>query len=178
MKVQGTLMWFKNEISDLSGKYEVNITNLSDEDTAKLKDAGVNVRNEVDPAENQEKKKGWGSFIVSRSNYKTKMVTASLEGKVPEDIRLGNGTLVNAVLNVWQYNHPVGGQGTSTSCQVLQILRLEQYDGTGELAAEAGHEFSEAESEEGLEELSDETEATTSVAVEAEEDPLDDDIAL
>ena len=70
IKVEAEVQWaFFNKKNEMSGKFQVDLTNLSDNAVKALQDAGLEPRNREDKPE-----KGW--FITAKSNYEIKPVTS------------------------------------------------------------------------------------------------------
>lgn len=125
MKIRATLQWFRPTRSDYTGKYEATLTNLSQQAVKALKAEGVNVRN--GKSKEEKNKEDWGYFVVPRSQYPIKVVDSKKnELSLKAQEKIGNGTIVNAIVN--PYSHNFGGGGVSIGCTALQIVELIEYD--------------------------------------------------
>lgn len=117
VKISGDLMWaFLDTPNELSGKYTVDICNLSEADVRKLEDAGVQVRNK------EEK----GFFITAKStNYPIKAFDSA--GKVIT-AKVGNGSKGVALVNF--YDHKFSKQyGLGVGINKLVVTDLVEYVG-------------------------------------------------
>lgn len=119
---KATLMFFKREPSELEDKYVVNLTNLSASDIKILEKKGITIRDEKD----NEKRKGWGKYVVAKSQYAPKVVDKNKK-EIPESVMVGNGTIANAAVHVYDWVFK-GKKGKSLGCNAVQILDLVPYD--------------------------------------------------
>lgn len=155
INIRGKLQYFSKQVSEYSGKYEVTVTNLSDEDVAKLQAIGVEVSNldaykkncmRMDHTPSEEKLQevaAWGNYVKSRTqffpaiydakaqpmyNYHSKV--GSIEG-LPD---VGNGTDAVVSLSFYSYQQKKG-KGTVTKVghnpAAIQIINLIEYEGGG-----------------------------------------------
>jgi hypothetical protein len=119
VKVQADLMWaFLDTPNTLSGKYQVDLCNLSQEAVKKLQEIGVNVRTK---AEQPEK----GYFVTAKSvNYPIK--AEDTEGN-PITAKVGNGTKAVALLKPYEYTYQKK-KGVAVGISKLVITDLVVYD--------------------------------------------------
>jgi hypothetical protein len=148
MKIKATLNYFRRDRSDLSGKYEVNLCNLSNAVVKALeKEHGVTqVRNEGP----EHKNHAWGSFTVARSDYPVRVLD-SKKRPIGEEVILGNGTVVYASVNPYPWNFK-GKKGVSLGCAGIQVIEFVEYSTDASIDAafeeEEGYEIEEPASEE------------------------------
>lgn len=87
-----TLMWASlDEKNTMSGKYQVDITNLSPDDCEKVASLGLKARTRDDKPEK-------GAFIVCRSTYP---ITALDKSGAPVKAIVGNGTKAEVILSYY-----------------------------------------------------------------------------
>ena len=124
-----TLYWaYLHKVSDRSGKYQVNLCNLSKGDAMALKEAGLTVH--------EGKEKGhaeYGSFIVAKtvaSNGPVQVVD-SKRNTIVDATNVGNGTKAN--VNIVAYWHADYGNGEGVGCglQNVQVIELVEYSAGG-----------------------------------------------
>lgn len=119
-KLKATIMWANlNNVNEMSGKYQVDLTNLSDKAVSELAKDGL-VARESDK-EGDER----GVYITCKSNY---AIPAYLEDgtEIGKDVLVGNGS--EAVVTVrpfsWEFK---GKKGTSATIVKLTITKLIKY---------------------------------------------------
>ena len=126
IKVKADIMWaFLNKPNDMSGKYQVDLCNLSEKATQALEGLGIEVKN----------KEGKGNFITCKS---TRPIIAFDDGGATIDgTIIGNGSKAVALIGFfeWMYQKK---KGVSPALRKLVITDLVQYSGasTEELVAE------------------------------------------
>lgn len=119
--VKATLFWPNlNVVNKKSGKYQVDLSNLSPAAVTALSERGINVRNKQDDR---------GDFITSKSKYQIDPVTPEGD-EVVETV--GNGTKATVKLRVKQGTHPEFGKYTIASILNLQVNELVAYEGNDE----------------------------------------------
>ena len=125
LKVQAEIMWaFLDTPNQLSGKYQVDLCNLSKEAIQTLAGMGVNVRKK---AEQPEK----GFFITAKSsNYPIKV--EDKEGN-PVTAKVGNGSRGIALLKPYEYTYQKK-KGVAVGINKLTIVDLKEYTGDEEEA--------------------------------------------
>ena len=117
VKVQAEIMWaFLDTPNQMSGKYQVDLCNLSKNAIKALEDAGVNVRNKDDK----------GFFITAKSkNYPIKAEDANgntIAAKV------GNGSRGIALIKPYAYKVN-GKSGVGVGINKLVVTNLVEYTG-------------------------------------------------
>tara|TARA_R110002074_G_scaffold61959_2_gene149457 strand:+ start:6127 stop:6540 length:414 start_codon:yes stop_codon:yes gene_type:complete len=121
LAVKATLYWPNlNVVNKKSGKYQVDLANLSPAAVTALGEQGVNVRNKSDDRDN---------FITVKSKYTIDPV--SPEGDVVEAM-IGNGTTATVNLKVKNGRHPEFGPYTLASVQKLVVEDIVEYEGGDE----------------------------------------------
>ena len=117
--IEATVMWaFLDKINDMSGKYQVDLCNLSDKDAKALSALGVSVK------ENDNKPEK-GKFITCKSIYK--IDAQDRHGSGIKGI-VGNGSKARAVVGPYEWKFK-GKTGTSPSLIKLVITDLVEYTG-------------------------------------------------
>ena len=113
-----TIFWANLEkVNDMSGKYQVDIGNLSDEQVASL--AKIKVIAKVHDLK--------GKFITCKSSRPIKALDG--KGNPITGTNIGNGTSANALVGSYEWKAPVGGKkGVSPSLAKLVITNLVEYN--------------------------------------------------
>ena len=113
------LMWpFLYERNKLSGKYQVDLVNLDDEQVKQIEETGVQVRNKNDDK---------GFFVTCKSsNYAIVPYTKSGDA-IPADVKVGNGTKANILLKPYSWKSPTGTKGMSLGIAKLVVTDLNEY---------------------------------------------------
>ena len=117
--IEATVMWaFLDKINDMSGKYQVDLCNLSDKDAKALSALGVSVK------ENDSKPEK-GKFITCKSNYKI-----NVQDRHGSDIEgiVGNGSKAKALIGTYTWKFK-GKSGTSPTLKKFVITDLVEYTG-------------------------------------------------
>jgi hypothetical protein len=114
-----TLYWANlTERNSMSGKYQVDLGNLSDAQVEKLEDLGVNVRNKGNEADN---------FVTAKSaNYEIKPYDKN--GNELKGILIGNGSKATVLFDTYSWKTPAGKKGVSVSIKKLVITDLQEYN--------------------------------------------------
>lgn len=117
LKIEANLMWaFLDTPNQMSGKYQVDLCDLSTSAIKALEDAGVKVRN----------KEGKGFFVTAKST-KYPITAVDKEGKAIE-AKVGNGSRGVALVNF--YDHKFAKQyGLGVGINKLVITDLVEYAG-------------------------------------------------
>ena len=117
------LMWAHfDETDNMSGKYQVDMVNLTPEHIKLVTSLGL----EVKTKDNKPEK---GSFITARS---TKPIMAlDAEGNLLK-AKVANGSRANTLLSYYTYPRPTGGLGYAPSIKKIKVIDLKQYDPAGD----------------------------------------------
>lgn len=120
IKVQADIMWaFLDTPNQLSGKYQVDLCNLTKGAVDALKSMGVNV---LSKSEQPEK----GQYITAKSvNYPIK--TEDVNG-APITAKVGNGSKGIALLKPYEYSYK-GKKGVGIGINKLIVTDLVVYEG-------------------------------------------------
>jgi hypothetical protein len=117
LKFEAEVQWaFFNKKNEMSGKYQVDLTNLSENAVKALTDAGLEPRNREDKPE-----KGW--FITAKSNYEIKPVDKA--GNEITDA-VGNGSKAVALIKPYEWSWK-NKKGVSPSLVKIIITDLQVY---------------------------------------------------
>jgi hypothetical protein len=119
-KLKATIMWANlNHQNEMSGKYQVDLANLSDIAVEQLAKDGLEAREATKEGDER------GIFITCKSNYPIPAYYDNGE-IVPPETRIGNGT--KAVVSVtpfsWEFK---GKKGVSATINRLTITELVEY---------------------------------------------------
>lgn len=116
MKIEADIMWaFLDTPNTMSGKYQVDLCNLSKNAIKALEEVGVNVRNKDDK----------GFFVTAKSkNY---AITATDEAGNPITAKIGNGSRGIALVKPYAYKMN-GKAGVGVGINKLIVTKLVEYN--------------------------------------------------
>jgi hypothetical protein len=119
-KLKATIMWANlNHVNEMSGKYQIDLSNLSTKAVEELAKEGIEAR-ESTKAEDER-----GVYITCKSTYP---ILAYYEdgSEVPSNIKIGNGSLAVATVKpfAWEFK---GKKGVSATISRLTITKLLEY---------------------------------------------------
>ena len=125
VKIKAEIMWaYLDKVNDMSGKFQVDLCNLSDKAAEALQDIGLEVKF----------KDGKGKYITCKS---TRPIYAFDDGGSQIDAQVGNGSKGVALVGTysWAYQKK---KGVSPALKRLVITDMLEYGGqpVGELIAE------------------------------------------
>ena len=125
VKIKADIMWaFLDKVNDMSGKFQVDLCNLSDKAAEALQDIGLEVKF----------KDGKGKYITCKS---TRPIYAFDDGGSQIDVQVGNGSKGVALVGTysWAYQKK---KGVSPALKRLVITDMLEYGGqpVGELISE------------------------------------------
>lgn len=125
--VDVTLFWpFLNEKNDLSGKYQVDLSNLSDAQVEKLEDLGLTVRNKGDDR---------GNFLTAKSS-KFPITPYSTSGDDLSGVQIGNGSKATILFDTYEWNFK-NKTGVSLGIKKLIVTDVVEYNKGGAAEEEA-----------------------------------------
>jgi hypothetical protein len=115
-----TLMWAKlDKVDDMSGKYQVELTNLNQDHVAAISSLGVEVRNNKDKPEK-------GFYVTCKS---TRPMTAlDKEGGILKQV-IGNGSKANVLLGSYDWTFK-GKKGKSPTIAKMIVTDLKAFEGS------------------------------------------------
>lgn len=118
VKIKAEVMWaFLTRTNDMSGKYQVDLCNLSDKAVEALEGLGIQVK----------AKEGKGKFITCKSQLPINVYD---DGGTPIDGSiLGNGSKATALVSYYTWSKN-GKKGTSPSLKRMVITHLVPYVST------------------------------------------------
>lgn len=120
VKIKADVMWaYLDKVNDMSGKYQVDLCNLSDPAVKALEDMGIGVRQKEDK----------GYFITCKSNNPIRAYDK--DGDVIEGIAIGNGSKAIAMVGGYEWKWK-NKEGVSASLKKLVIDELVAYEGSGD----------------------------------------------
>ena len=125
VKVKADIMWaYLDKVNDMSGKFQVDLCNLSDKAAQALQDIGLEVKF----------KEGKGKYITCKS---TRPIYAFDDGGSQIDAQVGNGSKGVALIGTYSWSYQKK-QGTSPALKRLVITDMLEYSGApvGELISE------------------------------------------
>lgn len=116
IKLKAEVMWANLDIrNEMSGKYQVDLCNLSPAAAQALRDMGIDVKSKEDK----------GDFITCKSNNPIRAYDTS--GNELDGVMVGNGSKAIAVIGsyTWTFKNK---EGVSPSLKKLVISELVQYE--------------------------------------------------
>lgn len=112
--IEATVMWaFLDRTNDMSGKYQVDLCNISDTDSKALSALGVPVKENPNKPEK-------GRYITCKSNYP--IPALDRHGEAIED-SVGNGSKAKALIGTYPWTFK-GKKGVSPSLKKFVITDL------------------------------------------------------
>ena len=121
--INADMMWSSlTEVNRRSGKYQVDLANLSKAAVEALEMMGLSVRN----------KDGQGDFITAKSSHPIHIYdtdVAEIKG-----ILVGNGSKAKAVVSYYDWKSPAGQAGRSPTLLKLVVTDLIPYGGGADVA--------------------------------------------
>lgn len=122
-----TLYWpFLNETNQLSGKYQVDVSNLNPKQVARLEEEGITIRNKGDERNHFVTMKS-AKFPIRPYNPDGTEILA----------KVGNNSIADVVVKPYAWKAPTGQKGVSVGIQRLIVTDLVEYDApAGEVADE------------------------------------------
>jgi hypothetical protein len=122
LPIQADIFWANlNEVNKLSGKYQVDLSNLSKEAVRELEAIGIAVKN--DP-----KKPDQGFYVTAKS--KNFPITAVDENGNVLNVKIANGSKAVALIKPFNYNFQ-GKKGVGVGVSKLIIKELIEYKPEG-----------------------------------------------
>lgn len=125
VKVKCDLFWAKlKKVNEMSGKYQVDLCNLSDAACKALEEMGIEIKSDA------AKKPDHGKYVTCKSSNPIKAF--DLEGdEIDENI--GNGSKAKAVLSSYEWKYK-NKSGVSPSLSKLVVTDLVEYaEGGGDI---------------------------------------------
>jgi len=117
VKVKGKVYWAQlNKVNDMSGKYQVNIGQLSAKAVDALEAMGLSVLEKED----------MGKFITCKSDKPIKAFDE--DGEIGSDILIGNESECKAMIKAYDWTYK-NKNGKSPSLRKLVITNLIEYVG-------------------------------------------------
>lgn len=116
IKLKAEVMWANLDVrNEMSGKYQVDLCNLSPAAAQALRDMGIDVKSKEDK----------GDFITCKSNNPIRAYDTS--GNELDGVMVGNGSKAIAVIGsyTWTFKNK---EGVSPSLKKLVISELVQYE--------------------------------------------------
>ena len=118
VKIKANIMWAQmTKINDLSGKYQVNLCDLSEPAVQALTEMGIEVK----------EKEGFGKYITCKSAKPMKAFDEDGD-EITEEI--GNGSKAKAIITAYEWKYK-NKKGVSPSAKKIVITNLVEYAGSG-----------------------------------------------
>jgi hypothetical protein len=127
IKINADVYWAQlNKVNDMSGKYQVNLCNLSDKAASALEEMGLSIQ------EDPEKKAEMGKYITCKSN---KPIRAFDTDNEEIDALIGNKSRCKALVSTYDWSYK-NKKGKSPSLLKLVITDLIEFAGGNDLGAD------------------------------------------
>ena len=113
------LYWpFLYERNQLSNKFQVDLSNLTDDQVAQIEDAGVQIRNKQDER---------NAFVTCKSSmYEIKPYDKNGD-VIPATVKVGNGSKANLMVKPYGWKSPTGQKGISLGIVKMVVTDLKEY---------------------------------------------------
>lgn len=119
IKVKADIMWAQlDRVNEMSGKYQVNLCNLSEAAVVALEEMGITVAD----------KEGQGRYITCKSANPIKAFDN--DGVELSGVKVGNGSKAKAIITAYEWKYK-NKKGKSPSIRKLVITDLVEYGGGG-----------------------------------------------
>ena len=117
VKIKADVMWAQlDKVNEMSGKYQVNLCNLSDAAVVALEEMGISV----------PEKEGQGRYITCKSANPIKAFDN--DGVELAGVKIGNGSKAKAIITSYEWKYK-NKKGVSPSLRKLVITDLVEYGG-------------------------------------------------
>ena len=118
VKIKADIMWaYLDKPNDMSGKYQVDLCNLSDKAASALEELGLEVK----------VKEGKGKYITCKSTRP--MLAYDDGGSILDGSTVGNGSKAVALVGSYSWSYQKK-KGTSPALKRLVITELMEYAGS------------------------------------------------
>jgi len=118
VKLKATLFWCQhNKVNDMSGKYQIDLGELSDAAVQALEEMGIDVK----------EKEGQGRYITCKSSKPIKVLDTDGD-LIEEDI--GNGSKAKAVISSYEWKYK-NKKGVSPSLQKIIVTEHVEFSKGG-----------------------------------------------
>jgi hypothetical protein len=127
IKLKADVYWCQhNKVNDMSGKFQLNLCNLSDAAVEALEDMGISVQT------GEEKKAEMGRYITCKSEKAIRVFDTDND-EITEAI--GNGSKAKALVSFYSWTYK-NKKGVSPSLKKLVITDLVEYAATSGINAD------------------------------------------
>ena len=124
IKINADVFWAQlDKINDMSGKYQVNLCNLSEGAAAALESMGLSIQ------EDSEKKAELGKYITCKSNKP--ILAFDFDGEELHTL-IGNKSRCKALVSTYEWTYK-NKKGSSPSLMKLVITDLVEFAGGNDL---------------------------------------------
>lgn len=119
VKIKADVMWAQlDKVNEMSGKYQVNLCNISEAAVVALEEMGISVPD----------KEGQGRYITCKSANPIKAFDN--DGVELTGVKIGNGSKAKAIITSYEWKYK-NKKGVSPSLKKLVITDLVEYGGGG-----------------------------------------------
>lgn len=119
VKIKADVMWAQlDKVNEMSGKFQLNLTNLSEAAVVALEEMGITV----------PEKEGQGRYITCKSSIPIKAFDN--DGVELTGVKIGNGSKAKAIITAYEWKYK-NKKGVSPSLKKLVITDLVEYGGGG-----------------------------------------------
>ena len=116
--VKATSYWAQlDQVNQFSGKYQVDISNLSAAAVEALQERGIEVKNKGDER---------GFFVTCKSKFPIE--ARNTAGDSMAGVKIGNGSAITAVLSSYEWKSPQGVKGVSPNLKQMVVNDLVSYE--------------------------------------------------
>ena len=123
------LMWAKlDEPSEMSGKHQVDLVNLSDDAVGLLVKAGITVKDGADKTKPQP---DIGKYVVASATRPVPVIDGKRNAMF-DLASIGNDSIANVIVRPYNWTFK-GKSGIGCGLQAVQIIELKEYTGAVEM---------------------------------------------
>jgi hypothetical protein len=126
VKIKAEVMWcFHNKPNEMSGKYQMDLCNLSENAVSALESLGLEVRKREDKPEK-------GFFITAKSAMPIKVFDG--KGEDLSNVAIGNGSTAVAVISAydWKWKNKTGRSATIKKLVIEELQAYESPEGSNQ----------------------------------------------
>lgn len=126
IKIKADVFWCQHDkVNDMSGKFQLNLCNLSDAAVAALEQMGISVQI------GEDKKADMGKYITCKSEKPIRVYDTDGD-EIDKETQIGNGSKAKALVGSYDWTYK-NKKGVSPALRKLIITDLVEYATDGDL---------------------------------------------
>ena len=124
IKIKADVFWCQHDkVNDMSGKFQLNLCNLSDAAVAAFEDMGISVQI------GEDKKADMGKYITCKSEKPIRVYDTDGD-ELAAGVQIGNGSKAKALVGSYDWTYK-NKKGVSPALRKLVITDLVEYAAAG-----------------------------------------------